>query len=78
LSIRLQLPFVTERTDVLTCQSETDIENINLIATLLSHYQTLAYWKRLGGRFVARSQRQRARPLQKSRQAPFAAMLQPH
>jgi hypothetical protein len=53
LSIRPQLPFVTERTDVLTCQSETDIENINLIATLLSHHQTLAYWKRLGGRFVA-------------------------
>ena len=38
---------------MLTCQSETDIENINLIATLLSHHQTLAYWKRLGGRFVA-------------------------
>ena len=53
LSIRPQLPFVMERTDVLTCQSETDIENINLIATLLSHHQTLAYWKRLGGRFVA-------------------------
>ncbi len=53
LSVRPQLPFVTERTDVLTCQSDTDIENINLIATLLSHHQTLAYWKRLGGRFVA-------------------------
>jgi len=53
LSIRPKLPFVTERTDVLTCQSETDIENINLIATLLSHHQTLAYWKRLGTRFVA-------------------------
>ena len=52
LSIRPQLPFVTERTDVLTCQSEADIENINLIATLLSHHQTLAYWKHLGGRFV--------------------------
>jgi putative tryptophan/tyrosine transport system substrate-binding protein len=38
---------------VLTCQSKTDIENINLIATLLSHHQTLAYWKHLGGRFVA-------------------------
>ena len=38
---------------MLTCQSDTDIENINLIATLLSHHQTLAYWKRLGGRFVA-------------------------
>ena len=38
---------------MLTCQSKTDIENINLIATLLSHHQTLAYWKCLGGRFVA-------------------------
>ena len=53
LSIRPQLPFVTERTDVLTCQSKTDIENVNLIATLLSHHQTPAYWKHLGGRFVA-------------------------
>jgi hypothetical protein len=53
LSIRPQLPFVTERTDVLTCQSEADIGNINLIATLLSHHQTPAYWKHLGGRFVA-------------------------
>ena len=53
LSIRMQLPFVTERTDVLTCQSENDIENINLIATLLSHHQAPAYWKHLGGRFVA-------------------------
>ena len=52
-SILPRLPFIKERTDVLTCQSETDIENINLIATLLSHHQTLAYWKRLGGRFVA-------------------------
>jgi hypothetical protein len=42
-----------DRTDVLTCQSKTDIENVNLIATLLSHHQTLAYWKHLGGRFVA-------------------------
>jgi hypothetical protein len=53
LSVRLQLPFVTERTDVLTCQSKTDIENVNLITTLLSHHQTLAYWKHLGRCFVA-------------------------
>jgi len=53
LSIRPQLPFVTERTDVLTCQSKTDIENVNLMATLLSHHQTPAYWEHLGRRFVA-------------------------
>jgi len=43
-SILPRLPFVKERTDVLTCQSKTDIENINLMATLLSHHQMLAYW----------------------------------
>lgn len=53
LSILPRLPFVTERTDVLTCQSKTDIENINLMATLLSHHQTLAYWGHLGRRLMA-------------------------
>jgi hypothetical protein len=53
LSVLPRLPFVTERTDVLTCQSKTDIENVNLMATLLSHHQTLAHWKHLGGRYVA-------------------------
>ena len=43
LSILPQLPFVKERTDVLTCQSKTDIENINLMATLLSHHQARPY-----------------------------------
>ena len=38
---------------MLTCQSKTDIENINLMATLLSHHQHVAYWKHLGCRFVA-------------------------
>jgi hypothetical protein len=47
------LPFLKERTDVLTCQSKTDIENTNLMATLLSHDQHVAYWKHLGCRFVA-------------------------
>ena len=53
LSILPQLPFLKERTDVLTCQSKTDIENVNLMATLLSHHQALAYWEHLGRRFVA-------------------------
>ena len=52
-SILPRLPFAKERTDVLTCQSKTDIENINLMATLLSHHQTLAYWEYLGRGFVA-------------------------
>jgi hypothetical protein len=38
---------------VLTCQSKTDIENVNLMATLLSHHQALAYWEHLGRGFVA-------------------------
>ena len=38
---------------MLTCQSKTDIENTNLMATLLSHDQHVAYWKHLGCRFVA-------------------------
>ena len=53
LSILPQLPFAKERTDVLTCQSKTDIENINLMATLLSHHQARGYWEHLGRRFVA-------------------------
>ena len=53
LSILPQLPFLKERTDVLTCQSKTDIENVNLMATLLSHHQALAYWEHLGRGFVA-------------------------
>ena len=38
---------------MLTCQSKTDIENINLMATLLSHDRHVAYWQHLGCRFVA-------------------------
>jgi len=53
LSILPQLPFAKERTDVLTCQSKTDIENINLMATVLSHHQARGYWEHLGRRFVA-------------------------
>jgi hypothetical protein len=53
LSIKRRLPFASERTDVLTCQSKTDIENVNLMATLLSHDQMLAYWKHLGRRCMA-------------------------
>jgi hypothetical protein len=53
LSIKPRLPFATERTDVLTCQSKADIENVNLMATLLSHEQMLTYWKHLGRRCMA-------------------------
>jgi hypothetical protein len=53
LSIMPRLPFVTGRTDVLTCQSKADIENANLMATLLSHDQMLAYWKHLGRHCMA-------------------------
>jgi hypothetical protein len=53
LSVMARLPFFTERTDVLTCQSKTDIKNVNLMATLLSHDQMLGYWKHLGRRCIA-------------------------
>jgi hypothetical protein len=53
LSIKPRLPFARERTDVLTCQSKTDIENVNLMTTLLSHDQMLAYWKHLGRSCIA-------------------------
>lgn len=46
------LPFSTERTDMLPCQSKVDVENVNLLMTLLSHHQHLGWWEDLGRRFV--------------------------
>lgn len=46
------LPFHNERTDMLPCQTRVDIENVNLVATLLSHYQAIGWWEHLGHRFV--------------------------
>lgn len=46
------IPFKQDRTDILTCQTRVDLRNVNLLATLLSHYQSGAYWERLGERFV--------------------------
>ncbi len=52
LAISGTLPFESERTDILTCQTKVDIRNVNLLATLLVHHQKLAYWEHLGFRFV--------------------------
>ena len=50
--IRLQLPFESGRSDLLTGNgSRLDIENINLLATLLVHAEHQGYWSKLGEQF---------------------------
>jgi hypothetical protein len=47
-----QLPFENGRSDLLTGSgSRLDIQNINLLATLLVHAQYQGYWKQLGTQF---------------------------
>jgi len=47
-----QLPFENGRSDLLTGSgSRLDIENINLLATLLVHAQYQGYWNELGMQF---------------------------
>jgi hypothetical protein len=47
-----QLPFKNGRSDLLTGSgSRLDIENINLLATLLVHAQYRGYWSQLGMQF---------------------------
>jgi hypothetical protein len=50
--IRPQLPFENGRSDLLTGNgSRLDIENINLLATLLVHAEHQGYWRKLGEQF---------------------------
>jgi hypothetical protein len=50
--IRRQLPFENGRCDLLTGNgSRLDIENINLLATLLVHVEHQGYWSKLGEQF---------------------------
>lgn len=50
--IQRQLPFYNGRSDVLIGNgSRLDIENINLLATLLVHAQYQGYWRQLGIEF---------------------------
>jgi hypothetical protein len=50
--VRPQLPFRNGRSDLLAgSASRLDIENINLIATLLVHAEHRGYWRRLGEQF---------------------------
>src|SRR5262249_36024653 len=50
--IEPQLPFESGRTDLLTGSgSRLDIQNINLLATLLVHAQCQGYWSQLGMQF---------------------------
>jgi hypothetical protein len=49
-----QLPFENGRSDLLTGSgSRLDIQNINLLATLLVHAQYQGYWNQLGMQFQA-------------------------
>ena len=49
-----QLPFENGRSDLLTGSgSRLDIQNINLLATLLVHAQYQGYWNQLGTQFQA-------------------------
>ncbi len=51
--LRLGIFSEYDRTDVLTCQSMKDIENVNLIATLLLHSESArGFWHELGKEFV--------------------------
>ena len=50
--IRLQLPFKNGRSDLLAGSgSKLDLENVNLLATLLIHAEHQGYWSKLGERF---------------------------
>ena len=50
--VRPQLPFENGRSDLLTGNgSRLDIENINLLATLLVHAEHKGYWSKLGEQF---------------------------
>ena len=50
--VRPELPFENGRTDLLIGNgSRLDIENVNLLATLLVHAQHQGYWSKLGEQF---------------------------
>jgi len=49
--VRPQLPFENGRSDLLTGTSRLDIENINLLATLLVHAKHKGFWSKLGEQF---------------------------
>jgi hypothetical protein len=52
LVVEPQLPFENGRSDLLTGSgSRLDIENINLLATLLGHAEYQGYWSQLGMQF---------------------------
>ena len=52
--VRHQLPFNKDRSDLLMGSgSSLDVENVNLLATLLVHAEHEGYWKQLGTQFDA-------------------------
>lgn len=52
LVVQSLLPFEDGRSDVIACTSRRDVENVNLIATLLTHSQYGGYWGPLGTQFT--------------------------
>ncbi len=51
--VSTDIPYsITRRTDVLTCTSLLDIDNVNLISTLLGHSQHNGFWGDMGRRFA--------------------------
>ena len=49
-----RLPIKSGRTDVLTAESRVDIQNINLLATLLVHNELYGWWSKLGVDFATK------------------------
>jgi hypothetical protein len=52
LVVQSPLPFQDGRSDIIACTSRQDVENVNLIATLLIHSQYGGYWGPLGTQFA--------------------------
>jgi hypothetical protein len=52
LVVQSLLPFEDGRSDIIACTSRRDVENVNLIATLLMHSQYGGYWGPLGTQFA--------------------------
>lgn len=59
--LRLPWRMRGDRTDVLSCQSVRDIDNVNLVTTLLVHAELGGYWEELGKQFIGEIQELLAR-----------------
>lgn len=53
LKVLTDLPFTKERTDVIVCQTKVDVQNVNLVASLMVHDRFMGYWGRLGSKLAS-------------------------